>query len=139
MHATFRRALGRFPTGVTLVTAADDTGPLALVVNAFTSVSLDPPLIAICPARNSFTWARMRQVGRFGVNVMAADHADYVREAARPGADRFTGLDCELRASGVPRVRDALTFLDCEPCNEHIAGDHWIVVAHVRELLTGHG
>src|SRR5690349_2323792 len=124
----FRHALGRFATGVTLVTAADANGPLGLLVNAFTSVSLEPPLIAICPSRHSFTWSRMRRCGRFGVNVLAAEHADYVRHAAHPEADRFAGIDFELSPSGVPRILSAIAFLDCEPVSEQHAGDHWIVV-----------
>jgi flavin reductase (DIM6/NTAB) family NADH-FMN oxidoreductase RutF len=132
----FRHALGRFATGVTLVTGADADGPLGLLVNAFTSVSLEPPLIAICPSRRSFTWSRMRRRGRFGVNVLGAEHADYVRHAAHPEADRFTGIDYELTESGVPRIRSAIAFLDCEPVSEQHAGDHWIVVARVQALLA---
>jgi 3-hydroxy-9,10-secoandrosta-1,3,5(10)-triene-9,17-dione monooxygenase reductase component len=135
---TFRRALGRFATGVTLVTAADASGPLGLIVNAFTSVSLEPPLIAICPARRSFTWSRMRRCGRFGVNVLAAEHATYVRHAAQAQADRFIGVDHVLTESGVPRIPSAIAFLDCEPIAEQLAGDHWIVVARVHDLLADH-
>jgi 3-hydroxy-9,10-secoandrosta-1,3,5(10)-triene-9,17-dione monooxygenase reductase component len=134
--ATFRRTLGRFATGVTLVTAADASGPLGLVVNAFTSVSLEPPLIAICPSRNSFTWTRMRRRTRFGVNVLGTEHADYVRNAAHADADRFVGIDYELAESGVPRVRSATAFLDCEPIGEQRAGDHWIVIARVHAVLA---
>ena len=105
--AAFRTALGRFATGVTLVTAADASGPLGLVVNAFTSVSLEPPLIAICPSRHSFTWSRMRRCGRFGVNVLGVEHANYVRHAAQADADRFVGIDYLLSDSGVPRVLSA--------------------------------
>lgn len=132
----FRHALGRFATGVTLVTAADADGPLGLLVNAFTSVSLEPPLIAICPSRHSFTWSRIRRCGRFGVNVLATEHAGYVRHAAHPEADRFAGVDYELSQSGVPRIRSAIAFLDCEPVSEQQAGDHWIVVARVQGLLA---
>src|SRR5262249_12822679 len=107
--------------------------------NAFTSVSLEPPLIAVCPSRDSFTWSRMRACDAFGINMLSAEHADYVRRAARPGADRFAGIDYELRDPGVPHIRSAITFLDCEPISEHPAGDHWIVVAGVRELLTDTG
>jgi flavin reductase (DIM6/NTAB) family NADH-FMN oxidoreductase RutF len=135
----FRSTLGRFATGVTLVTSADNSGTLGLVVNAFTSVSLEPPLIAICPSRSSFTWSRMRRRRRFGVNVLAAEHADYVRSAVLPDADRFAGLEHELRASGVPRIRNAIAFLECEPVSERLAGDHWIVVARVHELLADQG
>lgn len=135
----FRSALGRFATGVTLVTAADASGPLGLVINAFTSVSLEPPLIAICPSRRSFTWSRMRRCGRFGVNVLGAAHADYVRRVTDPNADRFTGIDHCLSDSGVPRICTALAFLGCEPVWEQAAGDHWIVVARVYELIVDHG
>jgi flavin reductase (DIM6/NTAB) family NADH-FMN oxidoreductase RutF len=138
--AAFRRVLGRFATGVTLVTTASERRPLALVVNAFASVSLEPPLIAICPSRSSFTWSRMRRSGRFGVNVLGRDSAAYVRAAAHPESDRFAGVEYELRASGVPRLRDAIAFLDCEAVSEHVAGDHWVVIARVDELLAdGHG
>jgi flavin reductase (DIM6/NTAB) family NADH-FMN oxidoreductase RutF len=136
---TFRRTLGRFATGVTLVTAADTSGPLGLVVNAFTSVSLEPPLIAICPSRRSFTWSRMRRCRRFGVNVLGAEHADYVRHAAHADADRFAGIDYELDESGVPRIRSAIAFLDCEPVSEQRAGDHWLVLARVNAVLADRG
>jgi flavin reductase (DIM6/NTAB) family NADH-FMN oxidoreductase RutF len=136
---TFRRTLGRFATGVTLVTAADASGPIGLVVNAFTSVSLEPPLIAICPSRHSFTWTRMRPCKRFAVNVLAAEHADYVRHAAHAGADRFVGIDYELGESGVPLIRSAIASLDCEPVSEQRAGDHWIVVARVHAVFADRG
>ncbi len=136
---TFRRTLGRFATGVTLVTVADASGPLGLIVNAFTSVSLEPPLIAICPSRHSFTWSRMRRSGRFGVNVLGAQHAKYVRHAAQAEADRFGGVDYVLSDSGVPRIPSAIAFLDCEPVAEQLAGDHWIVLARVHDLLANRG
>jgi flavin reductase (DIM6/NTAB) family NADH-FMN oxidoreductase RutF len=136
--AAFRTALGRFATGVTLVTAADTSGPLGLVVNAFTSVSLEPPLIAICPSRRSFTWSRMRRCGRFGVNVLSAAHAEYVRRVTDPEADRFAGIDHRFSDSGVPRICSAIAFLECEPVSEQVAGDHWIVVARVLELIADH-
>jgi 3-hydroxy-9,10-secoandrosta-1,3,5(10)-triene-9,17-dione monooxygenase reductase component len=137
-EAAFRATLGRFATGVTLVTTADASGPLGLVVNAFSSVSLEPPLIAIWPSRRSFTWSRMRRCGRFGVNVLSAAHADYVRRVTDPEADRFAGIDHRLSDSGVPRICAAIAFLECEPISEHLAGDHWIVVARVHELIADH-
>jgi 3-hydroxy-9,10-secoandrosta-1,3,5(10)-triene-9,17-dione monooxygenase reductase component len=135
---TFRRTLGRFATGVTLVTAADASGPLGLILNAFTSVSLEPPLIAIYPSRQSFTWSRIRRCGRFGVNMLGAEHVDYVRRAADPEADRFAGVDYVLTDSGVPRILSAIAFLDCEPIAEQLAGDHWSVLAGVQDLLADH-
>jgi flavin reductase (DIM6/NTAB) family NADH-FMN oxidoreductase RutF len=132
--ADLRRAAARFPTGVALITAA---GGDALVVDSFVSVSLEPPLIAFCPSRRSLTWRRMRRRARFGVNVLAAQHAAGLRERARPGADRLAGLDVELSAAGVPALGDALAFLECTLDAEHAAGDHTIVVGRVREIRHG--
>src|SRR5207237_5611730 len=86
---SFRDALGRFATGVAFVTAAPDGEPAGLIVNSLTSVSLEPPLVAFCPARNSLTWQRMRRTGRFGVNVLGQQHEAFVRRATPAGADRF--------------------------------------------------
>jgi flavin reductase (DIM6/NTAB) family NADH-FMN oxidoreductase RutF len=130
-EAAFRHALGRFPSGVTFVTAAVDGEPLGLVVSSFTSVSLDPPLVAFCPSRASLTWRRMRAAGRFGVNVLGEEHAAFVERAAPAGADRFRGLAHEPSASGVPIVRGAAAFVECGWHDEHPAGDHWIVVGRV--------
>jgi 3-hydroxy-9,10-secoandrosta-1,3,5(10)-triene-9,17-dione monooxygenase reductase component len=129
-----RSAAARFPKGVALVTAP---GALALVVDSFVSVSLEPPLIAIAPARSSWTWKRMRRTGRIGVNVLGAARAADVRARAHPAADRLAGLDVEVRPSGVPALRDALAFIECELETEHPAGDHTIAVARVLETRLG--
>src|SRR5918994_5482944 len=92
---TFRTALGRFPTGVALVTAAPGGEPAGLIVNSLTSVSLEPPLLSFCPSRSSLTWARMRRTGRFGVNVLGRQHERFARSASPPGADRFARVDWE--------------------------------------------
>ena len=129
-----RRAAARFATGVALVTAP---GGLALVVDSFVSVSLSPPLIAISPARTSLTWRRMRATGRFGVNVLGVQHADGLRERARPGADRLADLDIETLPDGVPIVRDALIAFRCTLEAEHEAGDHTLAVGRVRTIHHG--
>ena len=131
---TFRAALGRFATGVALVTAAPAGRPEALVVNSLASVSLDPPLVSFCPSRTSWTWTRMRGARRFAVNVLARHHEDYVRRAVPPGADRFAGLDWRLGAGGTPVLPDALAVLVCALVAEHPAGDHWIVVGRVEAV-----
>jgi flavin reductase (DIM6/NTAB) family NADH-FMN oxidoreductase RutF len=80
----------------------------------------------------------MRRRSRFGVNMLSAEHANYVRHRP-PRPDRFLGIDYELTESGVPRIRSAIAFLDCEPISEQPAGDHWIVIAQVHQLLTDPG
>ena len=133
---SFRDALGRFATGVALVTAAPDGEPHGLIVNSLTSVSLEPPLVSFSASRSSLTWSRMRRAGRFGVNVLGRQHERFAIRATPAGADRFAGLDWELGRGGVPLLTDALASLECEIVAEHPAGDHWIVVGRVDDLRT---
>ena len=124
----FRRALGRFATGVTLITAS---GGASLVVNAFMSVSLDPPLVAFSVGHSSLTWRRMRRSARLGINVLDSSVGD-VRDRARPGADRLAGL--EVRdAHGVPRLAQATAFLVADMVDERAVGDHVLVTCAVLE------
>jgi flavin reductase (DIM6/NTAB) family NADH-FMN oxidoreductase RutF len=125
---SLRDAFGRFATGVTFVTTEVDGTPLGLIVSSFTAVSLDPPLVSFCPARDSLTWRRMRHAGRFTVNVLAARHAGFARRAAPPDADRFA-----------EPLDDPLAVIDCDLEAEHVAGDHWIVVGRVRSLQISRG
>jgi 3-hydroxy-9,10-secoandrosta-1,3,5(10)-triene-9,17-dione monooxygenase reductase component len=98
-------------------------------VDSLTSVSLEPSLVSLCPARSSLTWSRMRRTGRFGVNVLGRQHERFAIRAAR--ADRFARLDWELGRGGAPLLKDARACLECEIVAEHPAGDHWIVVGRV--------
>jgi 3-hydroxy-9,10-secoandrosta-1,3,5(10)-triene-9,17-dione monooxygenase reductase component len=118
-----RAAFGSFATGVAFVTAMVDGAPLGLIVSTFTAVSLDPPLVSFCPARDSFTWRRMRQAGAFRISVLRSWHAEFAGRAAKPGADRFAE----------PLI-DPLAVLACDLEAEHAAGDHSIVVGRVRSL-----
>jgi 3-hydroxy-9,10-secoandrosta-1,3,5(10)-triene-9,17-dione monooxygenase reductase component len=123
----FRRVLGRFATGVTLVTAP---GGDSLVVNAFMPVSLEPPLVAFSAGGASLTWRRMRRASRLGINVLDAS-VDDVRVRAQPGADRLAGLDVRLDRCGVPRVATAVAFLLAEIVEEREIGDHMLVTCAV--------
>jgi 3-hydroxy-9,10-secoandrosta-1,3,5(10)-triene-9,17-dione monooxygenase reductase component len=118
-----RDAFGRFATGVTFVSATVDGMPLGLIVSTFTAVSLEPPLVSFCPARDSLTWRRMRRAGAFTIAVLGPRHARFARRAAEPGADRFA-----------EPVRDPLAVLECDLEAEHATGDHSIVVGRVRRL-----
>jgi len=124
----FRRALGRFATGVTLITAP---GGASLVVNAFMSVSLDPPLVAFSVGHSSLTWRRMRRSARLGINVLDSS-VDDVRDRARPGADRLAGLQVR-DAHGVPRLAQATAFLVADVVDERAVGDHVLVTCAVLE------
>jgi 3-hydroxy-9,10-secoandrosta-1,3,5(10)-triene-9,17-dione monooxygenase reductase component len=129
----FRNVLGHFPTGVTVLTAYSPAGPIGMSANSLTSVSLDPPLLLVCPAKNSETWPAIREAGRFCVNVMARHHEPTVRRFAVRGVDRFEGSSYHDRSSG-PALDDAIAWIDCELQHEHDAGDHTIAVCAVVGL-----
>jgi 3-hydroxy-9,10-secoandrosta-1,3,5(10)-triene-9,17-dione monooxygenase reductase component len=133
---SLRDALGRFATGVAFLTAAPDGEAAGLIVNSLASVSLEPPLISVCPSRSSLTWSRMRRTGRFGVNVLGPQHERFVARATPAGADRFAGLDWSVGRRGVPLLSDALASFECEIVAEHPAGDHWIVVGRIDNWRT---
>jgi len=130
---TFRRVLGHLPTGVTVITAHGADGPVGMAANSVTSVSLEPPLILICPAKTSTTWPAIRASSRFCVNVMASHHEPVARLFALRGVNRFAGIDVVERFTG-PALADAVAWIECAIRDEHDAGDHTIVVADVVGL-----
>ena len=131
----FRRILGHYPTGVTVVTAIGDDGtPEGMVVGSFTSVSLDPPLVAFLPASNSGSWARLRRAGRFCVNILGADHEQLCRQFAARGGDKYAGVSWSAAPSGSPIIDGAVAWIDCSTETIHTAGDHDIVIGRVIDL-----
>jgi flavin reductase (DIM6/NTAB) family NADH-FMN oxidoreductase RutF len=135
--AQFRQVLGHFPTGVTVVTAAPATGPVGLAVGSFASVSLDPPLIAFFPDRSSSSWPQIEAAGSFCVNILSEHQEVVCRRFATKGDDKFAGLGWRPARSGAPLLDGVLAWIDCDIDTVHEAGDHWIVVGHVRELEVG--
>jgi 3-hydroxy-9,10-secoandrosta-1,3,5(10)-triene-9,17-dione monooxygenase reductase component len=132
--AHFRKVLGRYPTGVVVVTTAHDGELHGMACNSFTSVSLDPPLVAFCPARSSSTWPRMRPAGRLVVNILSHDAEEMSRRFAARDIDRFAGVGHSPAPSGMPVLEAAVGWLDCTLEAEHDGGDHTIVVARVEAL-----
>lgn len=136
--ARYRRVLGHFATGVAVVTAAFDDRPVGLAVNSFTSVSLDPPLVAFCVARTSSTWPRIRAAGTFCVNILGEDQEVLSRAFAGRSPERFRGVGWRPATSGAPILAGALAWLDCAVEVEHDGGDHVMVVGRVREMGVDH-
>ena len=130
----FRRVLGQYPTGVTVVTAACPGGLEGMTIGSFTSVSLDPPLVSFCPGHDSDSWIRMRDVGSFCVNVLADGQADVSAVFAGKAEDRFEGLTTRVEATGAPVIDGCLAWIDCELHAIHTTGDHDIVVGRVVAL-----
>ena len=130
----FRRVLGHYPTGVTVVTASCPDGPEGMTIGSFTSVSLDPPLVSFCPGHDSDSWIRMRDVDSFCVNVLGDDQADVSVTFAGKTEARFEGLSTRIEATGAPVIDGCLAWIDCRVHAIHTAGDHDIVVGRVVAL-----
>ncbi|MFE3190393.1 flavin reductase family protein [Nocardia sp. NPDC059240] len=130
----FKTVLGRFASGVTVITALDEGGPIGFACQSFASLSIDPPLVSFFPARTSSTWPKIRAAGRFCVNILA-DHQDEIcRQLGRPGPDKFAGVDWTASANGSPLLTGSMASIDCELHDEVDGGDHTIVIGRVTSL-----
>ncbi|GGY25228.1 hypothetical protein GCM10010363_01790 [Streptomyces omiyaensis] len=133
--AEFRRVLGHFASGVTIVTAAGAEGPAGFACQSFASLSLDPPLVAFMVARTSTTWPRIAAAGTFCVNVLGAAQGELCRGFAVSGADKFAGVEWSpAPVTGAPRLAGAPAWIDCAITAVHTGGDHLIVVGRVEAL-----
>lgn len=129
----FRHVLGHLPTGVAIITAKGVDGPVGMAANSFGSVSLDPPLVQVCPAKSSTTWPSIRDSGAFCANIMAGNHEALCRQFAMKKGDRFAGVRWSDLPTG-PGLEEAVAWVECRIEAVHDAGDHEIVVARVSAL-----
>lgn len=135
----FRETLGNFPTGVVAVTAMVDGSPVGMIVGSFTSVSLDPPLVAYLPSKDSSSYAQIRTADRFCINVLSVEQDDLCRTFAMKGAtDKFAHVDWTLSELGSPRLAGAVAWIECTVENTLEGGDHDIVVGRVEALEPSH-
>jgi flavin reductase (DIM6/NTAB) family NADH-FMN oxidoreductase RutF len=133
--ARFRETLGHFPTGVVLIAAMQPDGePVGMVVGSFTSVSLEPPLVAYLPARTSRRYGKLQGSSNFCVNVFAASQEALCRRFASPVGEPFRGLEWTMSPLGSPILKGSVAWIDCTTHSVIEAGDHDIVVGEVKEL-----
>lgn len=141
--ARFRRVLGHFATGVTVVTAHDPDdpdGPAGFACQSFASLSLDPPLVTFMVARTSTTWPRIARAGAFCVNILGAEQGALCRGFAVSGADKFAGVTYRAApATGSPLLASVPAWVDCRIQAVHTGGDHLIVVGRVEALGAADG
>lgn len=130
----FRDVLGRFCTGVTVVTSMSNGHPVGMTCQSFSSVSLDPPLVLFCPAKSSRAWPQMQRAGFFCVNLLSHDQLALSDGFARTGADKFAGVPWRPSATGAPLLEGVLGWVDCTIYAVHEAGDHYVVIGRVMDL-----
>ncbi|WP_127480937.1 flavin reductase family protein [Nocardioides pantholopis] len=131
----FRDVLGRFASGVTVVTALSDGVPVGMTCQSFSSVSLDPPLVLFVPALTSRAWPRIRRAGQFCVSILAADQTALSQRMASRDAEKFAGVGwVPSPVSGSPALEGALAHVDCAVHAVHAAGDHDVVIGRVLAL-----
>lgn len=127
----YRDALGRFPTGVALITLMDAGHARAMTVNSFSSVSLDPALILWSVARDSLRYAAFRDAEAFAVNVLGADQEFLSNACAQNDDLGASGAQFEIGAGGAPLVADAIARFECRRAAVHEGGDHDIILGEV--------
>jgi 3-hydroxy-9,10-secoandrosta-1,3,5(10)-triene-9,17-dione monooxygenase reductase component len=145
--AEFRGALGRFATGVTIVTTRDASGnDVGLTANSFSSVSLDPPLVLWSLSRQSLSLPAFTQAGFFAVHVLASSQDELSERFARRGVDKFAGLPVGRGPGDIPLLADCSARFQCRKTYEYAGGDHVIFVGEVlsfdhsdRPPLVFHG
>ena len=143
-QADFRKALGSFATGVTVITVDYEGEVHGMTANAFTSVSLDPQLILVCVDHRARTHTQLHAKKRFGVNVLAANQqriSEYYASPAREHAKAETIADARFDRTqhGTPVLRGALAYLECKLHTAQDAGDHTIFIAEVEEVVVRQG
>lgn len=134
-----REIMGNFCSGVTVITAASQEGPVGFTCQSFTSLSLEPPLITFNPSRNSTTWPVIREIGTFCVNVLPTEHRHISGQFARSGTEKFAGISHSTSDLGSPILDDALAWIDCTLHAEYDGGDHTIVVGQVEAMHARDG
>ena len=136
--AAFRRALGLFATGVTIVTLLDKTGRLCgFTANSFSSVSLDPPLVLVCVNYGARSYEHLRSRQAFTIHILDKHQEAVARAFAQPGRDRSRAAEWFVNDRGYPQLAHCHAALECRLFREYEGGDHAIIVGEVGRFRTG--
>jgi len=138
--ATFRSVLGRFASGVTVVTIRDAQGAdHGMTISAFCSLSLSPPLVLICVEHGASMYDALAHTSRFAVSVLDASQEELARRFAEEHPDRFDGIGFTRGLTGAALIDDCLAVIECEVQSRHPGGDHTIVIGSVIAAETHDG
>ena len=130
----FREALGHYASGLTGVPTHIDGEPIGFTCQSFHSVSMSPPLVSFSVMSNSASYPKIRQAGRFAVNILSDAQVEVSIQFARRGTDKWRGIDWKESPLGNPLIAGSLHWIDCEIHAEYAAGDHVIVIGEVKAL-----
>jgi flavin reductase (DIM6/NTAB) family NADH-FMN oxidoreductase RutF len=133
--AHFRQALAGFPSGVTVVTTQDEDGRMVgFTASAFSSLSLDPPLVLVCPALTSATYPHIVGRGSFAIHILAADQQHIAMAFASKGSEKLAALDWSLSDLGNPLLPGVGCVIECRLWREYEGGDHAILIGAVQRI-----
>jgi 3-hydroxy-9,10-secoandrosta-1,3,5(10)-triene-9,17-dione monooxygenase reductase component len=136
-QSEFRRVMGHFATGVTVITTHDGRGnPVGLTANALCSVSLSPALVLVCVDKSSESYACFEASRVFTINVLAEDQETVSRRFAKSGGDKFTGLGYRTGVTGCPVLGEVVAHLECEIRQAFDAGDHTIYLGEAVDIAV---
>jgi 3-hydroxy-9,10-secoandrosta-1,3,5(10)-triene-9,17-dione monooxygenase reductase component len=138
-EARFKDVLGHFPTGVTIVTALEEGVPVGFTCQTFSSLSLEPPMVALAPAKSSTSWPRIARAGAFCVNILGSDQEELCRSFAVSGGDKFRGVAWRKGTLGTPVIDGVLAWVECRLDTIHDAGDHELVTGSVVAMSARPG
>ncbi|HSP99597.1 MAG TPA: flavin reductase family protein [Candidatus Dormibacteraeota bacterium] len=136
----FRRALSHFAAGVTVVTTVDNNRiPHGLTATAFSSVSLEPPLVLVCVDKKADTYAQFESAGVFAVNFLSLEQRDLSQRFATHGGDKFTGVGWRPGVLGAPLLDGTIGHVECRIQHWYDAGDHTIMVGEIESADAFNG
>jgi len=134
-----RQALGKFATGVTVVTCRGARGPCGITANSFSSVSLEPPLVLWNIAKVSNSLQAYLDADHFAINVLGAEQRAISHHFAQSDHTRFSGIVYETSAHGVPLIPESVACLECRTHQVHDCGDHYIIIGEVEKFRSNIG
>lgn len=137
----FRRVMGSWPSGVTIITARSGDEIHGMTVSDFSGASLDPPLVLVCAAKTSVTTGLIERGGCFGVNILRREQSALSNKFASKKDEfkRFEGVETFVEKTGAPLLAEALASLDCRLAAVHEAGDHLLCVGEVETIRVAEG
>ncbi|AZE48062.1 NADH-FMN oxidoreductase [Pseudomonas chlororaphis] len=131
---SFREALGHYASGITVITSHINGEPIGFTCQSFYSVSMNPPLVSFSVMSSSASYPKIRQAGRFAVNILSGEQVKISNQFARRGTDKWQGVEWQKSPLGNPIIPGSLHWLDCKIHAEHAAGDHLIVIGEVKAV-----